>query len=182
MERWSLSIKRCLHRRQKFLSSSFNTTHCSMHVITWIWSATFYPCNTQNWKNGLKLLVLSQRERICWVWIEMKKAWGRSNLLFLSTCRSNWEEENRLFRREWQGIRGGQTSVRGQLNLGCSRDKQEIEKPLVFKKIGEDSEKEKIHGFKWNGEQFGKKKRFVSKFSEFRVQLRQTRDWKTSRF
>ena len=34
------------------------------------------------------------------------------------------------------------------LNLGCSRDKQEIEKPLVFKKIGEDSEKEKIHGFK----------------------------------
>ena len=134
MERWSLSIKRCLHRRQKFLSSSFNTTHCSMHVITWIWSATFYPCNTQNWKNGIKLLVLSQRERICWVWIEMKKAWGRSNLLFLSTCRSNWEEENRLFRREWQGIRGGQTSVRGQLNLGCSRDKQEIEKPLVFKK------------------------------------------------
>ena len=134
MERWSLSIKRCLHRRQKFLSSSFNTTHCSMHVITWIWSATFYPCNTQNWKNGIKLLVLSQRERICWVWIEMKKAWGRSNLLFLSTRRSNWEEENRLFRREWQGIRGGQTSVRGQLNLGCSRDKQEIEKPLVFKK------------------------------------------------
>ena len=105
---------------------------------------------------GIKLLVLSQRERICWVWIEMKKAWGRSNLLFLSTRRSNWEEENRLFRREWQGIRGGQTSVRGQLNLGCSRDKKEIEKPLVFKKIGEDSEKEKIHGFKWNGEQFGK--------------------------
>ena len=34
-EHWSLSIKRCLHRSQKFLSGSFNTsTLYSTHVIT----------------------------------------------------------------------------------------------------------------------------------------------------
>ena len=34
VEHWS--IKRCLYRCQKFLSSSFNATHYSTHVITWI--------------------------------------------------------------------------------------------------------------------------------------------------
>ena len=33
-EHWSLSIKRCLHRSEKFLSGSFNTTLYSTHVIT----------------------------------------------------------------------------------------------------------------------------------------------------
>ena len=33
-EHWSLSIKRCLHRSEKFLSGSFNTTLYSAHVIT----------------------------------------------------------------------------------------------------------------------------------------------------
>ena len=34
MEHWSVSIKRCLHRSQKFFSSSFNTTLYSTYVIT----------------------------------------------------------------------------------------------------------------------------------------------------
>ena len=33
-EHWSLLIKRCLHRSEKFLSGSFNTTLYSTHVIT----------------------------------------------------------------------------------------------------------------------------------------------------
>ena len=55
MEHWSLSIKLCLHRSQKFLSSSFLTlrTVLRMWLLGFFWSAIFCPCNSHDLVYGV---------------------------------------------------------------------------------------------------------------------------------